>query len=119
MNIGALFIFAAMLAIGQVLFKKVGLGIRGLSAGEAVFAALGNPVLYWALALYGMATALWIWILSRVPLSHAYPWVAVGAAIVPMLGWCFFGERTGPVFWVGVGFIVLGILLVQSSGRVL
>ena len=72
-----------------------------------------DPVLYGALTLYGFATLLWIWILSRVPLSQAYPWIAVGTAIVPLLGWYLFDERVAPVFWVGVALIIAGILLVQ------
>jgi multidrug transporter EmrE-like cation transporter len=51
--------------------------------------------------------------LSRVPLSHAYPWVAVGMAIVPFLGWYVYGERLTPMFWVGVALIMAGVLVIH------
>ena len=76
-----------------------------------------QPLLYAALALYGVATLLWIWILARVPLSQAYPWVAVGAFIVPLLGWWLFGERPAPIFWLGVLLIVGGVAVTQYGSQ--
>ena len=114
-NYVSLMIFTTSLAAGQVLFKQVGLIVRGQSPGEAVMMVLRQPALYAALTLYAFATALWIWILSRVPLMQAYPWVAVGMAIVPLLGWLVFGERVGPLFWLGVAFILMGVTLTQYA----
>jgi hypothetical protein len=34
-----------------------------------------QPALYAALTLYGFSTVLWIWIMSRLPLMQAHPWV--------------------------------------------
>jgi multidrug transporter EmrE-like cation transporter len=114
-NILSLAIFTAMLAVGQLLFKKVGLSISGQPLIEGLLMIARQPTLYVALTLYGMATALWIWILSRVPLAVAYPWVAVGVAIVPILGWWLFGERLNAIFWVGVGFVLVGIIITQYA----
>ncbi len=109
----ALALFTSMLAMGQGLFKRAGLAIRGHDAAGAAAALLTLPTFYAALALYGGATILWIWILSRVPLSQAYPWVAVGTVIVPLIGVVAFGERVSPVFWLGTALIVGGIWLTQ------
>lgn len=54
-----------------------------------------------------------IWILSRVPLSQAYPWVAVGLIVVLLLGWYLYGKRLARLFWVGFVLIMAGALLVQ------
>jgi drug/metabolite transporter (DMT)-like permease len=105
--------FTLMLSCGQVMFKRVGLSLQGHSGLEAMVQVLREPSLYLALALYGFATMLWIWILSRVTLVQAYPWVAVGMVIVPLLGWFVFGERVTPAFWLGVAFIVVGVGLTQ------
>jgi multidrug transporter EmrE-like cation transporter len=74
-------------------------------------------VFYLALSLYAFSTFLWIWILSRVPLSQAYPWVAIGIAIVPLLGWYVFDERIKPTFWLGVLLIVSGVIITQFTSR--
>ncbi len=87
--------------------------MRGLPFVDGLIAVACAPALYAALTLYGFATLLWIWILSRVPLSQAYPWAAVGMVIVPLLGWYLYGERIAPVFWVGVALIAAGIFVIQ------
>src|SRR5438094_593775 len=96
--------FTLMLATGQVLFKQIGLSIRGLPVTVALWTLLGEPLLYISLFFYGAATILWIWILSRVPLTQAYPWVAVTVLVVSLLGWWLYGERPSPIFWLGLGF---------------
>ncbi len=112
-NIASLAVFAVTLAVGQALFKKVGLAMRGLPLGDGLLAVARAPAFYGALTLYGFATLLWIWILSRVPLSQAYPWAAVGMVIVPLLGWYLYGERIAPVFWVGAALVMAGIVVIQ------
>lgn len=112
-----LLFFTLILAAGQVLFKKLGLAVRGMPPAEALLTVLRDPVLYGALALYGTATLLWIWILARVPLSQAYPWVAIGMVVVPLLGWYLFGEHIGPMFWLGAALVIAGIILVQYGGH--
>nr|WP_294501419.1 hypothetical protein [uncultured Rhodopila sp.] len=107
--------FTVILACGQVLFKRVGLSLQGHSGLDGILLVLREPSLYAALAMYGFATLLWIWILSRVTLMQAYPWVSVGVVLVPLLGWFLFGERAAPAYWLGVAFIVAGIGLTQYS----
>ena len=111
----SLALFTVMLACGQVFFKRVGLTLQGHSGVEAIRLVMREPSLYLALVLYAGATLLWIWILSRITLSQAYPWVAVGMVIVPMLGWLVFGERVAPAFWLGVAFIIIGVGLTQYA----
>lgn len=114
-NVLSLALFTAMLAAGQLLFKQVGLSIRGQPLIDGLLLSTRQPGLYAALALYGLATALWVWILSRVPLSTAYPWVAMGVIVVPILSWWVFDERLSATFWMGVAFIVVGIAITQYA----
>ncbi len=107
-NTAALLCFTFLLAAGQLLFKQTGLELRG-----GVMRVLTAPAFYAALALYGVATLLWIWILSRVPLSRAYPYVALGVVLVPLASMMMFGEQVRPGFWLGVGLIVGGIVITQ------
>ena len=111
----SLTVFTVILACGQVMFKRVGLTLHGHSGMDGILLVLREPSLYAALVTYGAATLLWIWILSRVTLIQAYPWVSLGTVIVPLLGWFVFGERVAPIFWLGVAFIVAGIGLTQYA----
>jgi multidrug transporter EmrE-like cation transporter len=107
--------FATLLAVGQLLFKRVGLSIGGMPVADGLFAMARTPSFYGALSLYGVSTLLWIWILSRIPLSQAYPWVAVTMAIVPLLGRFVFSERLSNTYWLGIGLVMLGVFLTQYA----
>lgn len=116
-RVAILALFAVSLAAGQGLFKRVGLIIRDQPFADVLFLMAREPALYAALVLYGFSTLLWIWILSRVSLMQAYPWVAVSMVIVTLIGWFAFGERVTPIFWLGVAFIIAGMLLTQLATR--
>lgn len=114
-NFLSLGIVTLLLALGQLLFKQVGLSIQGRQLVEGLLILATSPAFYAALAVYGIATMLWIFILSRISLSQAYPWVAVGVALVPFLAWLVFDERVGSTYWLGVAFIMFGVLLTQRQ----
>jgi multidrug transporter EmrE-like cation transporter len=114
-NFASLAVVALSLAAGQVLFKRVGLAMANHVFLDGLRLVVRQPALYVALTVYGFATLLWIWVLSRVPLVQAYPWVAASAAIVPLMGRFIFGERVAPIFWVGVCLILVGIFLTQIA----
>ncbi len=114
-RVATLALFTLFLACGQIFFKQVGLAIRNQPMPVALLSMARQPALYAALTLYGISTLLWIWILSRVPLMQAYPWVAANVAIVPLIGWFAFGERVTPAFWLGIALIMTGILLTQTA----
>ena len=116
-NIAALLAFVLMLGMGQFFFKSVGLSIAGQPLLSALPSMAQQPLLYAALALYGAATLLWIWILSRIPLSQAYPWVALSIAVVPLAGALLFGERITIYFWLGLGLVVVGVLFIQYGAK--
>jgi drug/metabolite transporter (DMT)-like permease len=108
--------FAIILAAGQLLFKKVGLAMRDKPLGYGFAAVAHEPALYAALTLYAGATLLWIWLLSRIPLSRAYPWVSVALAIVSLSSWYLFDERLGPMLWLGIALIAAGVVVIATAG---
>jgi multidrug transporter EmrE-like cation transporter len=114
-NYISLLIFTATLAVGQVLFKKAALAMQQQGVVDGLFLVFRRPTIYAALVLYGLATLLWVWILSRVPLAQAYPWVAGGVVLVPLLGWAVFGERLNIMFWVGAALVCCGIIVTQYA----
>lgn len=70
--------------------------------------------------LSGLAAALlasicWMLAMSKLPLSHAYPFMSLSFVLVLFLSYVTFLE---PLSWpkiIGVGFIVLGVV-VSSQG---
>jgi multidrug transporter EmrE-like cation transporter len=115
LNIAVLGAVTLLLAFGQLLFKRVGLSVQGQTVHEMLLHLVASPIFYLALVIYAFATLLWIFVLSRVSLSQAYPWVAIGVALVPFLASLAFDERVGPSYWWGVALIMVGILLTQRG----
>ncbi|GAB1809599.1 EamA family transporter [Priestia megaterium] len=68
-----------------------------------------SPYVISGLALYGLATVLWLFILTRVPLSVAYP-IQSMAYILAVFGAFFvFGESLTLYKVLGCLFIMIGV----------
>ena len=115
MNTLLLIAVVTLLAVGQFLFKRAGLAIQGKALIEGAWTLATHPGLYLALALYGISTVLWVVVLSRVPLTEAYPWIAGATVAVPLIGWLFYNERVGASFWIGIALIAVGLILTQLN----
>ena len=100
------------ISIGQLLFKKAA---AALPAVVSLPALLQNGWLIAALALYGITTLGWVWILRHAPLHMAYPFMGLAFLIVPTLAWTFLGD---PLHWrtlPGGALIMAGVALASTS----
>lgn len=106
---------AATLGGGQLLFKlaagRLVLG-QGAAALAASFASL--PMIA-ALILYGLATVLWVYLLHGLPLSRAYPFIALAFAFVPLLSWLAFRDALDLRYGLGLALMLAGLYLVASD----
>ena len=73
-----------------------------------------TPLVWLALACYGVSTFLWLQILSRYPVGAVYPMVALGYVIVTLGGIMFLGERVPTQAWMALTFICIGTLLLGT-----
>ncbi len=105
-----LFLVVAANAVGQVLFKVTADYVR-THPEQGMAAYVSNPWIWGALALYGSAILLWIKVLQSVPLSVAYPAMALVFVFVPLAGVVIFDETQGLHFFAGIVLIALGIWL--------
>jgi len=102
------------IAVGQLLFKKAA---EAVDASAGVLGLMTNGWLVTALALYGITTLAWVWVLRHAPLHLAYPFMGLAFLIVPLLAWAFLGE---PLTWqtlVGGALILAGVSLASGVGR--
>ncbi len=102
------------IAVGQLLFKKAAMA---LPANPQMIDWVTNGWLFASLALYGLTTLGWVWILRHAPLHLAYPFMGLAFLIVPLLAWAFLGE---PLTWqtlVGGALILAGVSLASGVGR--
>jgi hypothetical protein len=104
-QVAALTAYAAAMAGGQLLFKTAaprGAGDGPLAAGISGF--LLNGYSFVALILYAALTHLWVRILSFIPLSRAYPFLASLA----------FAERSSMRLVIGIVPILCGLFFIAG-----
>lgn len=109
---------AGLLVSGQFLWKF------GLERHPGAFTHLAgvagmllSPWVLSGLAIYGLATVLWLYILSRVPLSIAYPLQSMAYIIAVIAAHYVFGEALTAGKIAGALLIVAGISVIALSGN--
>ena len=120
----ALIIVSVSFAVaGQLTLKsamdQVGrIGGRQVHEARHTVARVATQPLVWAgLGLFGISAVFWLVVLSRVPLSLAYPFV--GATYIIVVLWARFWrhESVPSLRWIGVAVVALGIVIVGLSFR--
>jgi drug/metabolite transporter (DMT)-like permease len=107
--------FPVAIAAGQILFKRAATLLDPAGGSNWLMQLLTMPTMWVALALYGGATVLWVRILTTVPLSRAYPFVALAFVLVPAAGYLFFSEPITPRYVLGTAIVIAGVLVVARG----
>ena len=118
-----LLILASIIAsvFGQFVLKTGAkqLGTLGVEqAGNGLhhaFVAITNPWIVGGLGCYALGAVTWIVVLTRVPLSWAYPILALNQILILLVAWLFLGETVTAMRWGGALMIVAGVFLVSQS----
>ena len=108
--------FAVALPAGQLLFKWASVYDAGIS-GALPWRLLRNGPLIGALGWYGLTALIWFYILTRMPLSQAYPFSILGSALVPVAAWLVFGS---PLTWtMAAGFVLMfaGLAIITGAQK--
>ncbi len=74
-----------------------------------------SPLIIFGIAIYFASILLWLYALTIVELSYAYPFLALSYIFVILGSWYFLGEAVSMLRLVGVLIIVLGVLVVARS----
>ena len=117
-----LIIVSVALSSGSQIILKLGMTSREIQSsiysGDPAQIALSigtSPPVIAGLACFGLSAILWLFVLSRVPLSSAYPFVSLGILVTVLASWLLLGETISLAKIGGVGFIIGGILLVAAG----
>lgn len=110
-----LFLNALALAAGQLLFKSTAVRLKELPLAALLRSIAFVPSFYAACLIYAVATVLWVWILTKVPLSTAYPFVGLSFIVVALTSWLFFGETPTVRGCIGILMVAAGVALIAAS----
>jgi drug/metabolite transporter (DMT)-like permease len=118
----SLIVFSIVCGVGGQLALKVGMaqvgriGAQALAQPIATALRVGtSPYVVGGMGLYVLGAVAWLTVLSRIPLSLAYPALALSYAFTPVLAWLLLGESVTSLRWVGIGIIALGVVVVSRS----
>lgn len=84
------------------------------SVGEVIKLLL-SPYILSGLTMYGFATVLWLFILTRVPLSVAYPLQSLAYVFAVFGAYFIFNESLSIMKIAGVLLIIIGVSLIGFS----
>ena len=79
---------------------------------EVAVAVATSPLVLGGLTCFGLSAVVWLFVLSQIPLSQAYPFVALGIVVTVTAGTILFGETVTAQSLAGVVLIVTGVILV-------
>lgn len=111
-------------ALAQMVFKwamtqsQVKEAVSLLSEGAAlrtILVVLLSPGVLAGFALYGASAVIWLFVLSKLDLSVAYPFVGLGFIATMLAGVIIFHEPVGTLRVVGTLLVVAGVCLVARS----
>ena len=110
-----------MSAIGQIFLK---LGVRSPRLASAfdqggiaalVRGLMSAPFVWLGLATYGVSVLAWLWVLSKVDVSVAYPFVGISFVMTTAMGALFLHENVTLMRIAGTALVVLGCVIVARS----
>jgi drug/metabolite transporter (DMT)-like permease len=114
-----LLLFAILLAATGQLMLKHGMQVATARAhengGSLVVAAATSPMVLGGLAVFAVSAVAWLAVLSKVPLSIAYPFNALGYLIILTASVVLLHERTNLLTWGGSMLVVSGLIIVVLS----
>ena len=108
-----LIIYAVGLSAGQILFKLASNEMVGQAGFRKFLILLTSVPFYSGVILYGFITIFYVWLLTFIPLSRAYPFTAVALGITPVLSALVFNESLSTSYIAGIVLIGFGIILLQ------
>ncbi len=101
------------LVLGQTAWKY---GLENLQLNGNViqkfFQIVFSPLILLGFALYIFATVIWMYLLSKLPLSFLYPIQSIAYVIALFIGLLLFKEQIPVTRWIGTGVILVGVYLV-------
>ena len=112
--------FAIMLSIKKLSPILTGVGLEALSLPGlwGMLIALTASPYFW-LGAAGMVASFIVWmtVLSSIDLSLAFPLGSLSFILIPILSVIFLGEAVPGMRWLGIAFIIGGIIMLSMSEK--
>lgn len=115
---------AYLLILASLVFTSGGQLLQKLAANKAaalpaqthfVRRLFAQHETWWAILCLGIGTLFWLSVLYYMEVSKAFPFLSLGYVIIMLISRFVLKEAVSRQRWLGVGFIIFGIILVSLS----
>lgn len=119
-NFLVIFFTVFMSACAQLMLKMGATSALGPHQPESSLWGLAlkvmlSPMIAGGIFIYGVSVLIWIWVLSRVELSVAYPFVGLSFIFTLVFGVFFLDEALNTAKIIGTLMIIVGCIFVAQS----
>lgn len=112
-----LFLLAAVLeSVGQISFKKGAIAHGDIKGIRYYLKLLQTRWVLLGISAYAVEMVIWVFLLSYVPLSIAFPLSGFQQLIIILFSVFVLKEKINNLEWLGAGFITLGISIIVKAG---
>ena len=113
-------LIAVLLGVVGQLMVKIGLnslGVLDFSQGllKTYVRVFSSPLVILGTVSYTSSVLFWLYSLSKVDLSYAYPFLALSYGLILLMSWLLLGEQVPLLRWAGVVVICAGVILISRS----
>jgi drug/metabolite transporter (DMT)-like permease len=120
MSVVPIILTAVFLAVIGQIFVKRGLDLLGtIDFSSGLFITyvkiFFSPFVLIGTVFYTISIFFWIYSLTRVDLSFAFPFLSLSYVLIILASWLMLGENIPLLRWIGVLVICLGVFLVSRS----
>ncbi len=100
-----------LLVSGQILWK---IGVEDISQWNigVIKILIGSPYIIGGCFLYVFAVISWLYIISKLPFSVAYPCQSLSYVLGVFIAYFLFKENIQFTQWLGVIVVILGVYLI-------
>lgn len=106
---------AAQLLLKQGMITLGPISFSSESLIQKVFQIVFNPWVFAGLLTFVISMASHLYVLSKVDLSFAYPFLSLAYVAVALFAWFLFKEDLGAMKIAGIAFICIGTILIAQS----
>lgn len=120
MLIGLILLSVTLAAVAQLTLKQ---GMNNVTASSgplrlnatSLSDVVSTPQVWLGLFLFGLSAFVWLAVLSRTSLSFAYPFASLTYVLILLFDRFWLHQQVPVVRWVGVFFIMVGIVLIAQT----
>ena len=113
-DIFLLIIYAGLMGAAQIIFANAASQINQFIPIKGVlFSVFSSNWLYLGLFIYLIATAFWLFMLTKVDIRLAYPIASTSIVFASLYQSFISGSYPSTIYWIGLIIVILGLALIN------